>query len=308
MNLRIWVFGFCAILALASRALVAGSAADGKTWPNYPGAATTPTHLEFADLPGFTRSTVKRNYALITPESRVFQKNPLLDSGVTSHLISPAMGANFAMYYARLQPKGRLTNPKDATIERFVICLDGGVDVEMRAKDEIALTGKTTRASIRVGEFGYMPANASHAIVSDASESTLLVFEREYTIRDVNPDYRFGAIDDQDVLPVAPEVFTLRKLMPDTPDYDFNIHVMDFRPGEHLHVKEVHYNQHGLLLVAGRGIYRLGDDWYPVTAGDVIWMAPYVPQWYAALGSETSRYILYKDTTVDPVLGRYELP
>lgn len=34
--------------------------------------------------------------------------------------------------------------------------------------------------------------------------------------------------------------------------------------GEHLNVKEVHYNQHGLLLLAGKGIYRLGQDWYPV--------------------------------------------
>ncbi|KAK6116299.1 hypothetical protein DH2020_049926 [Rehmannia glutinosa] len=45
-------------------------------------------------------------------------------------------------------------------------------------------------------------------------------------------------------------------------------------PGE-----EVHYNQHGLLLLEGQGIYRLGDSWYPVQAGDAIWMAPFVPQW-----------------------------
>ena len=31
-------------------------------------------------------------------------------------------------------------------------------------------------------------------------------------------------------------------------------------------------------------------------------MAPYVVQWYAALGTQPSRYILYKDTTVDPGL------
>ncbi len=36
-------------------------------------------------------------------------------------------------------------------------------------------------------------------------------------------------------------------------------------------------------------------------AGDAIWMAPYVVQWYAALGTQNSRYIIYKDTTMDPV-------
>ena len=62
----------------------------------------------------------------------------------------------------------------------------------------------------------------------------------------------------------------------------------------------MHYNQHGLLLVQGQGIYRLADKWYPVQSGDAIWMAPYVLQWYAALGNSPSRYILFKDTTQDP--------
>lgn len=46
-------------------------------------------------------------------------------------------------------------------------------------------------------------------------------------------------------------MFTLRKLLPDNPGYHFNVHVMDFEPGEHLVVKEVHYNMHGMLLVQG---------------------------------------------------------
>lgn len=257
--------------------------------------------VAFGDLPGFTRSTVRRNYALITPESHVFTKNPLVTDGVSAHIISPAMGANFAMYYVRLQANGRLSHPKDAIIERFVVCLEGQIVVDMQASPG---RDGATNQPINMGDFGYMPANATYNIQNTGEDqATLLVFERKYAIEGVNPDYRFGVIEEQEVLPVAPEVFTLRKLMPDTEEYDFNIHVMDFRPGEHLHVKEVHYNQHGLLLVAGKGIYRLGDDWYPVKAGDAIWMAPYVPQWYAALGSDTSRYILYKDTTVDPVHG-----
>lgn len=182
------------------------------------------------------------------------------------------------------------------------------------------------------------------------------------------PRFLHGATQAQPVLPVPGEVFSLRKLLPQTPEFDFNVHVMDFLPGEHLNVKEVHYNQHGLLLLQGKGIYRcgragclcmgaqarrrrlaatmplaapcsttacrLGSDWYPVQAGDAIWwvvgakrlccirwhavcnlphveprlnvsrpgrhpslprrMAPYVPQWYAALGTQESRYILYK--------------
>ena len=54
--------------------------------------------------------------------------------------------------------------------------------------------------------------------------------------------------------------------------------------------QEVHYNQHGLLMLQGQGIYRLGDKWYPVQAGDAIWMPPFVPQWYGALGPAPTRY------------------
>jgi (S)-ureidoglycine aminohydrolase len=98
-------------------------------------------------------------------------------------------------------------------------------------------------------------------------------------------------------------MFALRKLLPETADYLFNIHIMDFNPGEHLKVHEVHYNQHGLLLLQGQGIYRLADDWYPVQAGDAIYMAPFVPQWYGALGTTPTRYVIYKDVTIDPLLG-----
>ena len=42
---------------------------------------------------------------------------------------------------------------------------------------------------------------------------------------------------------------------------------------------------------------------YPVQAGDAIWMAPYVVHWYAGLGTQRSRYILYKDTTMDALIA-----
>ncbi|CAI5960083.1 unnamed protein product [Closterium sp. NIES-64] len=71
-----------------------------------------------------------------------------------------------------------------------------------------------------------------------------------------------GQTHKQPIRPVPGEVFALRKLLPTTIAYDFNIHIMDFEPGEFLNVKEVHYNQHGLLLLEGRGIYRLADSWY----------------------------------------------
>ena len=47
-------------------------------------------------------------------------------------------------------------------------------------------------------------------------------------------------------------------------------------------------------------MYRLSDAWYPVQQGDVIWMAPYCPQWFVAMGKGPARYLYYKDVNRDP--------
>jgi hypothetical protein len=53
------------------------------------------------------------------------------------------------------------------------------------------------------------------------------------------PEFQFGNVSSSPLLPVPGEVFGLRKLIPMTSDYDFNIHIMDFKPGEHLNVKVI---------------------------------------------------------------------
>jgi len=32
-----------------------------------------------------------------------------------------------------------------------------------------------------------------------------------------------------------------------------------------------------------------------VQAGDFIWMAPYCPQWFGAIGKQAAKYLIYKD-------------
>jgi (S)-ureidoglycine aminohydrolase len=97
-------------------------------------------------------------------------------------------------------------------------------------------------------------------------------------------------------------VFQLRRLLdPTNSGFDFNIHLMDFEPGEYLVTKEMHYHQHGLMMLSGEGLYMLGSDYLPVRTGDFIWMAPFCLQWYAALGTNVTRYFLYKDTSTDPL-------
>ena len=92
----------------------------------------------------------------------------------------------------------------------------------------------------------------------------------------------------------------VRGLIPDDPAFDFRVNTMTYHPGAALPVVEVHVMEHGLLMLAGCGIYRLGEHWYPVETGDFIYMAPYCPQWFGALGKVPAKYLLYKDWARHP--------
>ncbi len=93
----------------------------------------------------------------------------------------------------------------------------------------------------------------------------------------------------------------MRSLMPDGPAYDFAVNTMTYDPGAALSMVEVHVMEHGLLMLEGGGIYQLSDSWYPVEAGDFIWMAPYCPQWFGALGKRPAKYLIYKDWCRHPL-------
>jgi (S)-ureidoglycine aminohydrolase len=87
----------------------------------------------------------------------------------------------------------------------------------------------------------------------------------------------------------------LQVMLPDEPAYDLAMNVFTYQPGATLPFVETHVMEHGLLMLSGQGVYRLEDSWYPVSAGDVIWMAPYCPQWFVAIGKSPASYLYYKD-------------
>ena len=94
-------------------------------------------------------------------------------------------------------------------------------------------------------------------------------------------------------------VFSLTQM-----NFDFAVNTMTFQPGASLSMVEMHVMEHGLMMLEGGGIYRLGDSWYPVTAGDFIWMAPWCPQWFGALGKVPAKYLIYKDWNRHPLADR----
>ncbi|KAL6570481.1 hypothetical protein OROGR_000031 [Orobanche gracilis] len=228
----------------------------------------SPPHLQ--DLPGFTRSVYKRDHALITPESHVFSPLSEWTNTLGAYLITPSMGSHFVMYLAKMQENSKSGLPP-TDVERFIFVLQGVVTLS-------DISG--FKSELKVDSYAYLPPNSDHSLKSYAS-ATLVVFERRHDyLKNHVPDQIIGSTNKQPLLETPGEVFELRKLLPTSLPYDFNIHIMDFQPGDYLNVKEL---------------------MYPIEAGDAIWMAPFVPQWYAALGKTKSRYLLYKDVNRNPL-------
>ena len=87
----------------------------------------------------------------------------------------------------------------------------------------------------------------------------------------------------------------LQVLLPNEPAFDMAVNIFAYQPGGHLPFVEIHIMEHGLVMLSGEGVYRLEDSWYPVRAGDAIWMGPYCAQWFVAMGKVPARYLYYKD-------------
>jgi (S)-ureidoglycine aminohydrolase len=236
---------------------------------------------------GATRSSLKADHLLQTPDT--FIRTPLPGAHGVEFIVhaGPRLGAGFAMMTAEFAEGGSLAAVADGT-ERFLYVLDGEVSLELSGRAVSALTA---------GKFAYLPAGTPHSVRA-AAISKALVIEKRYqpsgSARDVQPVVG----DEADVPSEAlggDEGLQVRHLMPDGEDYDFAVNTMTYDPGAALAMVEVHVMEHGLLMLEGGGIYRLGDSWYPVTAGDFIWMAPYCPQWFGALGKTPAKYLIYKD-------------
>jgi (S)-ureidoglycine aminohydrolase len=244
---------------------------------------------------GSTRSSVQPNHALICPDSFVAAPLPGWDRTQGVILISPAMGARFTQYLALMDSEAT-AGPAQPGVERMLYVLQGEVALKVPREAERTLTA---------GGYAFLPPNAD-CLVRALVASRLNIFEKRYVplADQAIPRPVFG--QEQDVQGMAfrgdPDV-VLKALLPTEPAFDLAVNVFTYRPGATLPQVEVHVMEHGLLMLEGQGVYRLGDCWYPVQQGDVIWMARYCPQWFVAMGKGPARYLYYKDVNRDPLRG-----
>jgi (S)-ureidoglycine aminohydrolase len=193
---------------------------------------------------------------------------------------APALGARFTQFTAEFEAGG-VIGPTSA--QRFIYVLEGEMEVN--------------GARLTNGDYAYFPP-AHAASISTKKPARAAIIEKQYEVLAGIPAPSFFTGHESEVSATAlmgDAALQVRWLLPDDPSFDFAVNTMIYLPGATLPMVEIHVMEHGLLMLEGGGIYRLGDQWYPVTAGDFIWMAPFCPQWFGALGKTPAKYLIYKD-------------
>jgi (S)-ureidoglycine aminohydrolase len=229
---------------------------------------------------GHTRSARRADHVLHTPDTFIRAAWPGMVDAVAIVHASPALGAGFTQYTAELGPGGYVPG---ATVQRFVYVLAGEVQVAGTA--------------LPPGGFAYVATGDDGALRSLAGARAAVIEKAYVALPGVDaPESFTGSEADRPAQPLLGDPdLQVRSLIPSDPAFDFAVNTLAYQPGASLPMVEVHVMEHGLLFLEGGGIYRLGDAWYPVSEGDFIYMAPWCPQWFGALGKVPARYLIYKD-------------
>jgi (S)-ureidoglycine aminohydrolase len=239
---------------------------------------------------GNTRSSQQPNHLLLTPDTFVRATLPGMKGCTAVVHIGPALGAKFTQYTAEFESGGELGG---ALLQRFIYVMEGAVSLE----------GQGRQSELGVRGYAYMPEGFPHRITA-AKASRVAVIEKGYQALDSGERPRVIVASEDNVashsLGNDPDL-QVKCLLPDEMSFDFAVNTMTYQPGAALSMVEMHVMEHGLIMLEGGGIYRLGDSWYPVTAGDFIWMGPWCPQWFGALGKVPAKYLIYKDWNRHPL-------
>ena len=247
-----------------------------------------------SDPYGSTRTSVQARHALLATDGVVSAAPPGWRVSAFYTMISPVLGARFCQHHVEFGANG-VGEGQTRQREWVGYVLEG----------EVKLTTDGGREDLlSAGGFAFLPPGTDYRLVTAAGAS-LLIFEKTYQPME-GVDVPGLIVGQEREVAGAPflgdPAAMLQVLLPDVPDFDLAVNIFKYAPGATLPFVETHVMEHGLLMLAGEGIYRLEDRWYPVRAGDAIWMAPYCPQWFVATGKSTASYIYYKDVNRWPEL------
>lgn len=245
------------------------------------------------DLFGGARTVVQGRYALLTPESFVPSNLPGWKGAVCVVNISPALGARFTQLLVTLDHEG-LGEGNTGPNEYFIYLVAGAGSIVLRER----------RHRLEAGSYVFLPPDTDIQLKSGGDNLRLLIFQKRY-----EPLAGAARLDpiiahERDVKGrpfLGNEDVRLQALLPGEPAYDLAVNLLTYLPGAAHACVTAQVMERGALLLAGQGICRLGTEWHPVRAGDVVWTAPYCPQWFVAIGRTPASWIYFEDVNRDPM-------
>lgn len=240
---------------------------------------------------GQTRSSRRVGYLLQTPDTFVRTPMPEVVGGVVIVHASPALGAEFIWLTVELEAGGAL---ETSSHSRFLYVLEGVG----------ALRGPEGEMEMGVGEFAYAPPGAAWRLTAKAALRCVVLVKRYEELSGVEMPVAFAGRESSLVpQPLGDcQDIVVRCLVPASFAYDFAVNTMAYAGGAVLPQVEIHYMEHGMLMLAGSGTYRLGNDLHKVGPGDFIWMEAYCPQWFQADADGPAKYLIYKNFNRMPEL------
>jgi (S)-ureidoglycine aminohydrolase len=247
------------------------------------------------DISATTRTVVKRTHALITPDGYISSVIPGWTGCTPIVIISEQMGAGFSQIIASFREADGAIRGTTLQSQLFCYVVEGKVK---------AAAGDATK-ELSQGQFVYIPPGTSYDLRNTVKGGQLLFFSKVYALLEgtAMPGVLFGDAAEAPADAVLNDAAVrMQVLLPDNLGFDMAVNILTYAPGGYLPLVETHIMEHGLLYLRGQGIYRLGEDWYPVKKGDSIWMGPYCQQWFTAMGKEPAVYIYYKNVNRFPAL------
>jgi (S)-ureidoglycine aminohydrolase len=245
-----------------------------------------------------TRSVIKKdNYTILEVDGLVKNMIPGYVNCDVTILGTPEMGASFADYLVTAHEGGKNDSIGGNGIETFLYVIEGEVTVKNADKE----------AELTTGGYIYSPADKAISFENKGTADVkMYLYRRRYVA--VEGYSAYTIVGNANELPWLSyenmENCYIQNFLPtDDFGFDMNMHILKFHIGASHGYIETHVQEHGMLFLSGKAMYRLDTDWVPLKKGDYVFMDAYCPQACYAVGDEGREevltYIYSKDCNRD---------
>ncbi len=232
-------------------------------------------------------------YTILPAGARVFSTLPGFTNVQAQVLATPQVGARFVEHELWIHNGGGTAKPRNEALEHFLFVLDGEVDFWLDG----------ARHRLEKGCFAWLPPSRPFEFTNPAQADCRMIWiRRRYEVVEGLAIPEPIVAHESQVKAEPTDTYMEQHLTPyEKPEFDMGINLQVFDPGVYFSFVESHIMEHGLYMVAGRGVYWLNRDFIETQKSDFIYMAPFCPQFFYATGWEKSAYLLYKDVNRDYV-------